>query len=227
MGTPLAQLGSAIALGVALAAGPSPALAEVTGKTQERTGILLAQAGAEKQEYVVYVRQVDTNGNLTDKTVEVKYTKEDGTIIPPLVTNGKLLDWSPASGNINKDERANRKIIGQYDKDKQIVLAAIDKGDILWKANLTLNSFIKKVEKWDQISITDLSEAYTSLFISKNLTESQLTKVNTEKISKMFQSLDAIGEKILKLRTSEIENIKTKSKEEAQRRWQSVTRSLG
>ena len=84
MRTPLAQLGSALALGVALAAGPSPALAEVTGKTQERTGILLAQAGAEKQEYVVYVRQVDANGNLTEKTVEVRYTKnERGVIVPP------------------------------------------------------------------------------------------------------------------------------------------------
>ena len=77
MGTPLAQLGSAIALGVALAAGPSPALAEVTGKTQERTGILLAQANVDKQEYVAYVRQVDTNGNLTEKTVLVKYTKNE------------------------------------------------------------------------------------------------------------------------------------------------------
>lgn len=81
MGNTLAQLGSALALGVALAGAPNTASAQstqVAEQTQGKVEILLAQAGVEKQEFVVYVRQVDANGNLTEKTVEVRYTKVDG-----------------------------------------------------------------------------------------------------------------------------------------------------
>lgn len=114
----------------------------------------------------------------------------------------------------------------EYKKSRQIVLAIGDKGDILGNANLTLSAFIKKTETGDVFSINELSEAYTSVFISSNLVGSRLTKVAPEKISTMLQGLDAIGEKKLKLTRTEIANIKTKAKDEAQQRWQSVIRSL-
>lgn len=44
---------------------------------QDTGTIVLAQAEVGKKEYVVYVRQVDANGNLTDKTIEVRYVKSE------------------------------------------------------------------------------------------------------------------------------------------------------
>lgn len=222
MGNTLAQLGSALALGVALAGAPNTASAQstqVAEQTQGKVEILLAQAGVEKQEFVVYVRQVDANGNLTEKTVEVRYTKnERGVIVPPDTKWGKLLDGRDSTGDAVRDRATNRQIIGQYDKDKQIVLAMTDKNDIVGDAERKIKEITTKVNNKAPITSTDIFNWYYASYIfGQGVKDAEISKI--EFFNKLAKSIW--------MNSSEMESLKQKAKDEAVKRWQSVTRSLG
>lgn len=83
-------------------------------------------AQGETTYYVVCIKQLDGTRK------EVRYTKgEGGWIIPPDSNATMLLDGSPLTGNPKLDKAKNISIIGKYDKDKQIVLAMTDPGNIV------------------------------------------------------------------------------------------------
>lgn len=209
----------------------NPLVSSVIKNTQQSTShlmqdtgmIVLAQAEIGKKEYVVYVRQVDANGNLTDKTVEVRYTKNERWAIVLPKTTDKLLDGRPLTWNPVEDRVLNREILGKYDKDKQIILAMNSKEDIVWDAVRKLDSIMKKMDE-KNVNKTDLYNAYYAIYIFVNGSTTEKNKRNTEN---MLLETDNYGKSILKMSLQEIEMMRLKARDEAQKQWQSVTRSLG
>ena len=85
--------------------------------------VLVAQAAppeSDGKEYFADVVQVDG----TKKRIKY-YRDREGSIIPPPVVDGKLVDGSPAPENPVKARVAQRKVLVPYDKDSQIAIALV------------------------------------------------------------------------------------------------------
>lgn len=216
---PAAWLGLGLALaGVsmgAMAQTPQATLADATACVPKQDVEKTAQG--ETTYYVVCIKQLDGTRK------EVRYTKgEGGWIIPPDSNATMLLDGSPLTGNPKLDKARNISIIGKYDKDKQIILAMTDPGGIVRDAERKVSAITEKVRANTAITQQEFFEAYYGVYIFS------MGDFNDEKRTQTKNSLDAITTmaKKFKFSAEEIENMKQKAKEEAQRRWREVTRSL-
>lgn len=215
---PATRLGLGLALaGVsmgAMAQTPQATLADATACVP--TEYVEKTAQGETTYYVVCIKQQDGTRK------EVRYTKgEGGWIIPPDSNATMLLDGSPLTGNQKLDKARNISIIGKYDKDKQIVLAMTDPGNIVGDATQKMQNFTNKVTTNSPLTRDDLFGMYYAIVIISNANPSD----SDGRTSKAYEATDVMATRS-KFPPKEIENMKQKAKEEAQRRWREVTGSL-
>lgn len=207
----LSVLTATALLALSLVAGKAGAETKNTNPPQtESQPIVLAQsAETDGKVYIVAVLQIDG----TKKKVE--YTKKKGIIQPPAVTNGKLVDGSKATGDAIEDRATNRSILARYDKDHQIVLAMIDKGDILGKADQDMQLVITKVKSNDtSLSKTDLFNWFVGAYVAN---------ISGADMNKAINGLEAVGKIKLKLSPSELNTLKSQARKQAEENWKSVT----
>ncbi|MDD2693678.1 MAG: hypothetical protein PHY14_01990 [Candidatus Gracilibacteria bacterium] len=207
----------------ALAESGYPGVSEVISNTQSRMiplaeetkPILLAQANVETdgKVYVAYVIQQDGSKK------EVKYTKSaQGIIQPPITNNGKLVDGSSSTGDEGKDRRMNRSILVKYDKDSQVLLALVDKNDIIRKTQRDLETLVKLVESGKEITREQLFKGFIAAYIY----------VNAGKDAKgMIQGMETIAKIKLKMSDKEISDLKKDASKQATDMWIGATGALG
>ncbi len=117
---------------------------------------LLAQASTETDGKTYQAEVIQVDG--TKKKVSYQKYK-DGVIIPPETNDWKLVDGSPATSNQKLNIGKNRSILARHDKDSQILLALVDKKDILGKSLKDMWILIKKVQDNESILKDDVFNA--------------------------------------------------------------------
>jgi hypothetical protein len=134
-------------------------------------------------------------------------------IMPYSVSTGKLVDGSPATWVESKDRRSNRSIIARYDKESKILLAVVDKNNILWKAKNDIDTVIKKADEAEPISKQELLDGFMWTYVI------MLWWVD---MGKSISGIETVGRVKLKLSPPEITSIKSEAQKRANEAWKSV-----
>ena len=182
--------------------------------SNETQPILLAQANVEDGRTWPYPVMIPQVSGWT-KMVEY-YKNKRGLIIPPPIENGKLADGSNAPADPLEAKAEQRSIIAKYDKNAQLMLAAVSKEDILWKANNTLKEILNISEQGKLITKEQLLDWFYSAYIFN-------IWFWNWKADKAISWLESIAKIKMKMNESEITQIKRDAELKAKNIWKSVT----
>lgn len=109
----------------------------------------------------------------------------------------------------------------RYKEDKQFVLAMSDPRDIVGDAKQKMQNFTNKVTSNETLTKDELFGMYYAIVIFSNANPND----SDGRTRKAFEATDVMAKRS-KLPPQEIDDMKQRAKEEAQRRWREVTRSL-
>lgn len=149
--------------------------------------------------YTAEVVQVDE----TKKTVKYFRDKE-WVIIPPAVTDGKLVDGSIAPDHPLRAKNAQVKILVTYDK---IIIVKTEKNDLLYSANKELWLITTLAEQW-RLTKEELFKWFYSNYLINVWIGSENTNKSIDDNNKIIRGLEAYGKLALKLSSTEIELMK-------------------
>lgn len=177
--------------------------------------VVFAQASQETDGKIHIAEVVQIDG--TKKTVKYFRDKE-WVIIPPAVTDGKLVDGSDAPSDSMRAKIAQKKILVKYDKWAQLMIAAVSKGDIFKKADGSLKEILAITEQWKLITKEQLAEWFYSVYILTISVWDPNWRWQT-----IVSSLESIAKIKLKLSESEVSALKQEAEQKAKNTWRSTT----
>lgn len=171
-----------------------------------------APEDSDGKQYVANVVQVDG----TRRQI-VYYRDKDGSIIPPAIVDGKLVDGSAAPIDPVRARVAQRRILVPYDKNAQIALAMVGDRNLMRESGMYINNFGSKVEAGQDISLDEFKEFlyYSFIYMEAGSKGDGFMKV-----------ADLLAKGKFKLADSSYEELKQKARERARRDWKEVTRAL-
>lgn len=175
---------------------------------------LLAQASQETdgKTYTAEVVQVDG----TKKTVQYFRDKE-WAIIPPSVTDGKLVDGSNAPDHPLRAKSAQVKILAKYDRWSLLALAMVWSQDIITDARKDINVIMRLMEQWKQVSLEQIQKSLFGIYI---------LKLSWSDITERMKTMELITVNQLRINQSELSKMKQEAESRAINVWKSTTGSM-
>lgn len=179
---------------------------------------LIAQASTETDGKVYTAEVIQIDG--TKKTVKYFRDARWGIMAPPVI-DGKLVDGNNAPDNAIEARVAQKKILVKYDRGAQIMLASVSKEDLFWVADKTLKEILALTEQWKIITKEQLASWFYSVYILTISVWDSNWKWKT-----IISWLESIARIKLRMKDSEISQIKWESELKAKNIWKSVTGAL-
>lgn len=177
---------------------------------------VIAQAAppeSDGKEYFANVVQIDRK-----TTVRITYFRNKRwAIIPPPITNGKLVDGSPAPADPIDAKIAQRQILLPYDKNVQIARAVLWDKDIIWEAVKYSQQFKDKVEKWWLVTKNDIELLLFHWYIM------QESWWKYESVIKVAQTISMWS---LKMTSTQFEEMRSNAEQKAKKVWKDTTGAM-